>query len=240
MEAAAEHGVDLVAKQSEDTRKQILEVAARYFAKWGYERTRILDICEGVGVTTRALYSHFPSKRHLFVACYNVYFKWMYDQIAPHVEETDDSAARMAWRVYATHQIQALSPDLRALARVEAVHPESELRNLLRETDTQMLSDVETELNAARDPAGSSVLFDDELVFYAMLGALDHMMMRASWDTKHSEWDVMETFLAIHIAVRAAYSGRVDLSRDWAAVEDLARKLAAVTPKQTRTELKHG
>jgi DNA-binding transcriptional MerR regulator len=123
VEAAAENGVDLVAKQNENTRDAILQVAARRFAERGFERTRISDICKEVGVTAQLLYGNFPSKRHLFIACYDVYVNWMNVQVVPPIEETDDSAARLAWRSWASYGIRALSPDLQALARVEAFGP---------------------------------------------------------------------------------------------------------------------
>lgn len=231
IEAAAENGVDLVAKQNEETRRTILEAAARRFALRGYERTRIIDICEEAGVTTQVLYSHFPSKHHLFIACYHIYFQWMRDQIEPHMQQTADATARLAWRVYAAYGIQALSPDLQALARVETIREPSEVRDLLRETYAQMLSDVGEDLEAVRDPSANPGLFDDELVAYALLGALDNMQMRAAWDTKYGRLDVMRNLLAIHAAVRAAYAGRVDLTPDWAAVAELAAELAKTTPK---------
>ena len=150
IEAAGRSGVDLVAKQTADTRDAILQTAARRFAERGYERTRISDLCREVGVTAQVLYGMFPSKRHLFIACYDVYFDWMHGQVEPPIEETADSAARLAWRSWASYGIQALSPDLQALARVEAFHPESELRSLVRELYGKILAGAGGELAEER------------------------------------------------------------------------------------------
>jgi AcrR family transcriptional regulator len=267
IEAAAENGVDLVAKQNEATRKVILEVAARRFARQGYDKTRIVDICDEVGVTIQVLYSHFPSKHHLFIACYNVYFQWMRDQIGPQMAELADPTARLAWRAYAFYGIQALSPALQVLARLQTIDPRSGLSDLLRETYAQMLSDVGEDLAAVGEaaaaaaagaargaggalggesggdadacagdesggsPSADAGLFDDELVAYALLGALENMQVRASWDEKYDRLDVMRNLLAIHLAIRAAYAGKVDLTPDWETVAELAAKLSASTPK---------
>ncbi len=45
-----------------DTRKRILEVAARLFACHGFSGTSIRDIADELGVTKAALYYHFASK----------------------------------------------------------------------------------------------------------------------------------------------------------------------------------
>ncbi len=228
--AAAESDVDLVARQSEETRSAILQVAARFFAQRGYESTRISDICREVGVTVQLLYSHFPSKRHLFIACYQVYFTWMHAKVVPPIEATADSAARMAWRNWASYGIRALSPDLQAMARLEAMHDESELRPLVREVFEQILEGTKEELAAERQPGANPGLFDDELLSYAFLGALENMQMRASWDDRYGKGDVIRNLVAMFVAVRAAYSGRADLTTDWERVADLVDRLAVEEP----------
>jgi len=231
VEAAGRRGVDLVAQQSADTREAILRTAARRFAERGYERTRITDLCREVGVTAQVLYSMFPSKRHLFIACYDVYFDWMHGQVEPPLEDTADSAARLAWRSWASYGIQALSPDLQALARVEAFHSESELRSLVRELYGEILAGTGRELAEERRVDANPGLFDDELVVYAFLGALENMQMRASWDNAYTRQDVMRNLLAMFMAVRAAYAGRVELTEEWEAVAGLVERLAVTVPR---------
>jgi AcrR family transcriptional regulator len=233
IEAAAENGVDLVAEQNEVTRAAILQAAARRFAEHGYDGTRINDICRDVGVTGQSLYGLFPSKRHLFIACYQVYYEWMNVQVAGPIEQTDDSAARLAWRSWAGYGIQGFSPDMRAMAYLEASRPESELRPFVREIHEKLLAGMAEEM--ARDrgptPGPNDGLFDEELVTYAFLGALEIMQMRASWDAKYTKKDLLRTLLAMYMAVRAAYQGRVDLTKDWEAVSALVDELAASSPK---------
>ena len=230
IERAGDSGVDLVARQNEDVRNAILQMAARRFAKQGYERTRIADICEEAGVTAQVLYGHFPSKRHLFIACYQVYFEWMYVQAQPAIEATSDLNACLAWRAWASYGIQSFSPDLQALARVEAVHPESELRGPLSELFRAILDPTVQELAAERRPEANPGLLDEELVSYAFEGALGNMQMRTSWDDKYDKKDVIRNLLAMFMAVRAAFSGRVQLTREWEAVAGLVDRLAASGP----------
>jgi AcrR family transcriptional regulator len=231
IEQAAGNDVDLVARQSEATREGILGAAARRFAEHGYEKTRVSDICKDVGITSQLLYSHFPSKKHLFIACWEVYFDFMDAQVWQPIQGTSDSAARLAWRVYGGHGIQAFSPDLQAMARVEAFHPESELRPLVRGVYEKMLRGASDELAAERKAGANPGLFDDELVSFGFIGVLEAMQMRASWDDKYGEADIMRNLVAMFMAVRAAYAGRVDLTGDWQAIADLVEQLASQPPR---------
>jgi AcrR family transcriptional regulator len=49
-------------------RKQLIEVATKVFAKWGYNAATTAAIAEAAGVTEPILYRHFASKQELFVA----------------------------------------------------------------------------------------------------------------------------------------------------------------------------
>lgn len=231
IEAAQEKRVDLVAMQTEEARKAILEAAAHRFAELGYENTRISDICKDVGITAPLLYAHFPSKRHLFIACFRVYLEWLFPEVAGSIKNLTDSAARSVWRLWAGYARQALSPDLQALARVEAIHPESELRPLVRDTYEQMLADPIKELAAERKSGANPGLLDDELVVYGLMGAFENMQMRASWDQKYTVEDVIRNRVVIFLAVRAAYRGTVDLAGEWDELRDLVRQVAAEVPK---------
>src|SRR5882724_9956665 len=53
------------ARQAEDTRRRILEIAGDLFAAQGYNGTSIADITGRLGTTTAALYYHFKSKAEI-------------------------------------------------------------------------------------------------------------------------------------------------------------------------------
>ena len=55
-------------RRGEDTRRKILEVAEREFARDGYAGAHLQRIAEQVGVQKTALYYYFPSKRDLYGA----------------------------------------------------------------------------------------------------------------------------------------------------------------------------
>jgi AcrR family transcriptional regulator len=49
-------------------REQLIDVATKLFAKWGYSATTTAAIAEAAGVTEPILYRHFRSKQEMFVA----------------------------------------------------------------------------------------------------------------------------------------------------------------------------
>ncbi len=49
-------------------RQQLIDVATKLFARWGYNATTTAAIAEIAGVTEPILYRHFVSKQELFVA----------------------------------------------------------------------------------------------------------------------------------------------------------------------------
>lgn len=49
-------------------REQLIEVATKLFAKYGYEATTTFKIAEEAGVTEPILYRHFETKQEMFVA----------------------------------------------------------------------------------------------------------------------------------------------------------------------------
>jgi AcrR family transcriptional regulator len=52
----------------ERRRKEILEVAARYFAQHGYSQTDVQIIADALGVGKGTIYRYFPTKEALFLA----------------------------------------------------------------------------------------------------------------------------------------------------------------------------
>ena len=235
MEAALENNVDLVARENEKMRNALVDAAAHRFAELGYERTRISDICRDLGVTVPVLYGYFPSKKHLFIACFQTYFEWSHVGLAEHLKAANDTAIHQAWWSWANYARQAFSTDLQALARVEAFHPESELRPLVRETYEEMLIEPIRALAREHRDSANSGLFDDELVAYGLLGALESMQMRASWDEKYTRDDVIRNRVTMFLAIRAAYAGRVDLVAEWRPISDDVERISRMPlPKVDR------
>jgi AcrR family transcriptional regulator len=64
--------------QSEQTRQQIIDTAARLFASRGFDGTSMSDLASAAGLTKGAFYHHFESKDALFFAVVqSVQEKWV-------------------------------------------------------------------------------------------------------------------------------------------------------------------
>src|SRR5438874_8380300 len=55
-------------ERQEQTREQLVEAAARVFARRGYHRATVDEIASEAGFTIGALYSNFAGKEELFLA----------------------------------------------------------------------------------------------------------------------------------------------------------------------------
>jgi AcrR family transcriptional regulator len=204
--------VDLVADEKRRRRDVILEEAARQFAARGYRNTRVADVCEALGIAPRALYSHFPTKQALFVACYHVYADWLAQDVEPHVEQESDPAARLVWRMRASIAIQAFGPDLQALAQAASVHDDGELQETVQETYRVITERAAADLEALHRGGDAPPALSEELAAMGLQGAFERMLMRVAWDDEYDLRDAMQTHLVLYLALEAVLDGRLDIS----------------------------
>ena len=226
VDAGSDPAVDLVAAESQRRRAAILQEAARQFARRGYQRTRITDICDALDIAPQALYGHFPTKQALFVACYQVYADWMAHDVEPHVDEETDPAARLLWRMRASAAIQAFGPDLQALAQAASVHDDGELKRSIQETYRVITERAEADLVAARSGSTAPAPCSEELAAMGLQGAFERMLMRVAWDDEFDLRDAMRTHLVLYLALEAVLDGRLDIGGRLAELEPLLEDVA--------------
>ena len=179
--------VDLVAEQTEQTRQSILTAAARLFVRKGYKRTRVADIIKEVGITPPVFYGHFPSKQELFVEAFGVFVGWMRGFLESRLADEPDPAARDLARVHGYLGVQTLSPDLMSLVRSEALHEDGDAAQgggaVVQGHDPGHPGGPE---RAARSRAARRLPASDELMAFGLLGGVENIVMRASWDDRYS------------------------------------------------------
>lgn len=213
IEAGGENGVDLVAQVTEKTRQAILDVAARHFAAKGYKRTRISDIIKEVGISPPAFYNHYRTKRQLLMESFSLSARSSVASLEPQLEDEPDPAVRLIRRTRAYYDVQALSPGHLPLCRSEALIEDTETRKVAQDTYLEMIQGILSELTRLRaDESAAPPPLPDELLAFSLQGALEHTVMRAEWDGSYSSRDVAMTHLYLFEAVRALYTGELDLS----------------------------
>jgi AcrR family transcriptional regulator/predicted DNA-binding transcriptional regulator AlpA len=230
LESARSLEVDLVAEQAVQTRQSILVAAARLFARKGYKRTRVADIIKEVGVTPPVFYSHFTSKQELFVESFEVFVGWMRGFLETQLVAEPDPAARDLARVHGYFGVQALSPDLMSLVRSEALQEDGDMRKAVERSYKTMTESTQADLTRLREESRTALPAADELVAFGLLGGVENIVMRASWDGRYSTRDVLWTTLCVFLAVEALYAGRLDLGRDLERYSGLVERLAETAP----------
>jgi len=228
--AAGASEVDLVARQAEQTRQAILETAARLFARRGYKRTRVVDIIREVGITPPLFYSHFNSKQQLLVEAFGVFIGWMRVFVEPRLLSEPDAGERHLARTQAYLGVQALSPDLLSLIRAEAMHEDGEVRAAVQKTLTDMIEGTRREFVDLRGEGHAPVQVSDELMSHGLLGGLENMLRRASWDETYSSRDVLWAAQCMFLAVQAVYTGQLDLTGRLAEYEKSIDRLTDSAP----------
>jgi AcrR family transcriptional regulator len=236
LRAAGQTKVDLVAQREAETREAILVSATRSFATKGYKGTRMADLIAELGITPALLYSYFPTKRDLFVACYKVAVRYMAGVIDPRVGERADPATRLVWYMYADSGIKAFAPDMLALA-MEAAQRDDEARRDLREAYETIFREAIADLQRLRTSDDRPPV-PDELVSHGLMGAFEQMLARASLDDHYPWREVARTTLALYLAIEAAYRGELDLGRLLRPYERLLEEVAKLPPP-VPPELQH-
>lgn len=75
-------------RQATETRKRILGAAVRLFARQGYHKTTIADLAQAIGLTTGAVFYHFPTKDDVLEAV----VEWLARGIRIYSDVTDRAA----------------------------------------------------------------------------------------------------------------------------------------------------
>ena len=228
LRTAGENGVDLVARRDEEMRDAILRAATRGFAQKGYKGTRMADLVAELGITPQLLYSHFATKRDLFVACYKVAVRYMAGVIIPRVEPEGDPATRLLWYMYADEGIKAFAPHMFALAVEASQHDEAarrDLREAYERIFRELIDDLSRLRTSEREPPIS-----DELISHGMMGAFQQMLARAALDDEYSWREVTRHTLGLFLLLLSAYRGVQDLGELLAPYENLLTEVAELPP----------
>jgi AcrR family transcriptional regulator len=80
----------------ERRRREILDAAARLFARHGYSDTDTQDLADKLGVAKGTLYRYFPTKRELFLAAVDRVMHRLREQIDVAVSDIEEPLDRIA------------------------------------------------------------------------------------------------------------------------------------------------
>jgi hypothetical protein len=89
------------------------------------------------------------------------------------------------------------------------------LRKAVERSYRDMTLDTRRDLENLRHEACADLPVSDELIAFGLLGGVENIVMRASWDDRYSRADVLWTTLCMFLAIQAMYSGRLDLRAEF-------------------------
>lgn len=89
-----------------EKRKQILELAKKVFAKYGFAKTTMEDIADELGLTAAAFYYYFDSKDHLFKECVADELSKVVERIEEEIKNVSDPVEKL--KRYIEVKIQAM------------------------------------------------------------------------------------------------------------------------------------
>jgi AcrR family transcriptional regulator len=186
------------------------------------------DLVTELGITPQLLYSHFATKRDLFVACYRIAVHYMAGVITPRVGPEGDPAARLVWYMFADEGIKAFAPHMFALAVEASQHDEAartDMRRAYERIFRELIEDLSRLRASDREPPIS-----DELISHGMMGAFQQMLARAALDDEYSWREVTRHTLGLFLLLLSAYRGEQDLGALLAPYDDLLTEVAELPP----------
>lgn len=182
-QAGGEQGNALVARPR-DKRDRIIEAAIMVFHEHGYERARISDITDSLGIAKGTLYLYFQSKKELLLACL-VYANELIGDLEEGLEvRGGDFFSNLSERLRRVDEYSWFTP-LVDLARVSEHSPDPEVSEKAREFSrfgvTRLMRDL---VKAMQD--GRIRDIDPELAVWAYVGMADGVRRRVLEDDRYS------------------------------------------------------
>lgn len=204
------------ARRADLERQSILEAAARRFASAGYAGTRIADIVNDVGINKQLLYSHFPTKRALFIESLEVYVGWLVVANESAIRLVADPYERLLLRMDAMVSLQKNSPLFLSLLRAESWTQGEEAHGVAERILNRLVQPTIEELEALRNERTPAGLREDTFA-HGLLGFGDAVRVISMIGRRVSILEALRASVAIFAGVRAIWSGEL-------AVHDLLDK----------------
>lgn len=123
-------------------RERLMAALAEVVAERGYPATTVAGVTKAAGVSRRAFYEHFESKRDCFLATLEIAIEELSRQVAGAVEAESDWALRVRAAIRAGLRFLAAEPELARLIVIESANagPEAAVRyrSLLERLQAQL------------------------------------------------------------------------------------------------------
>jgi AcrR family transcriptional regulator len=126
----------------DERRQQIIDVTLESVAECGVRGTTLSRIAAGVGVTTPALYAHFPNRKEILLAALDVLFE---HRTAIHRQTISGTAVERLREIARSHAQLVVGPNERSVLELFefiAAPPEEGLRETLGAKHLLLVKDI--------------------------------------------------------------------------------------------------
>jgi TetR/AcrR family transcriptional regulator, transcriptional repressor of aconitase len=151
---------DAVVREHDPLREQLLDAAARVFARQGYDGTRILDIVREAGTSTGAVYGRFRSKNELLREAV------VSRSVAPAHLDGGDRVADMLVRGATVRRTRLSDAEAMRLEALVVARREPDVAQALADSEADLRMRIAPLVQAAIDDGTIAPDLDPEAVFF--------------------------------------------------------------------------
>jgi len=188
--AAQPAGVD---DNQREKRDRIIERAIIMFNQLGYDRVRISDITDSLGMGKGTFYLYFRNKKDLLLRCFDHVGELILElESLPTIRE-GDFFAKVRPRVENIGR-RAWFPGLINLLRAAELSPDAEMKTKAREAYESLAVHLRRDLEAAIK-AGLAREVDADLAAYGFIGMAENLWFRSRLDDRYPAEEIV-TFMA--------------------------------------------
>ncbi|MEY3998086.1 MAG: hypothetical protein RLY60_898 [Pseudomonadota bacterium] len=98
--------------RGDDRQTQLLQIACRFFARYGYKGTSLRDIAEEAKITKAALYYHFPNKNSLYERIVLEGLRVLVEEVTEATSHATTAREKLHAFMLTTAKIYVRDPDL--------------------------------------------------------------------------------------------------------------------------------
>jgi AcrR family transcriptional regulator len=183
------------------TRERIIRAAARLFLEHGYDGTAVSRIAQDCGLTTAALYWHFPSKEALYYAFLNQSYRAFVDDLEASITG-DEPVDRLRSFVEAFVKLQLRDPEISMKYGYNQLRAglSEENRSKVAELQQRLIDGLRTILRAGQDD-GSFEIEDITVTAFAITTACEYVFVWFKPTGRKTAAEVAELYAEMMVAM---------------------------------------